>query len=99
MAIGGGRVFPVPGGMVTSANITPDKETGIGLWSKDAFVQHFASYRDSTNAHRSIKPGELQTIMPWTMYANMTDKDLGNIYAYIQTIIPIKNNVVKWKAQ
>ena len=96
MAIGGGRVFPVPGGLVTSANITPDKETGIGLWSRDIFVKHFAAYRDSTNAHRVIQSGELQTIMPWTMYGNMTDADLGNIYAYIQTIKPIKHEVVKW---
>jgi Cytochrome c len=98
-AIGGGRVFPVPGGMVTSANITPDKETGIGSWTRDIFIQHFAMYRDSTNAHRVVKLGEMQTIMPWTMYSNMTDRDLANIYAYIQTIKPIKNNVVKWKAQ
>ena len=97
-AIGGGRVFPVPGGMVTSANITPDKETGIGTWTRDMFIQHFVMYRDSTTAHRVIKPGEMQTIMPWTMYSNMTDRDLANIYAYIQTIKPIKNNVVKWKA-
>jgi mono/diheme cytochrome c family protein len=98
-AIGGGRVFPVPGGMITSANITPDKETGIGSWTKEMFVQHFAAYRDSTNAHRPVHPGEMQTIMPWTMYGNMTDKDLSNIYAYIQTIKPINNKIVKWKAQ
>jgi mono/diheme cytochrome c family protein len=98
-AIGGGRVFPVPGGMITSANITPDKGTGIGMWTRDAFIQHFAMYRDSINAHRAVQPGEMQTIMPWTMYGNMTDRDLGNIYAYIQTIKPIKHVVVKWKAQ
>jgi Cytochrome c len=99
VAIGGGRVFPGPGGMVTSANITPDKETGIGLWTREMFIQHFAMYRDSVNAHRVVQVGGLQTIMPWTMYGNMTDRDLGNIYAYIQTIKPIKHNVVKWKAQ
>ncbi|HEY4934955.1 MAG TPA: cytochrome C, partial [Puia sp.] len=62
VAIGGGRVFPVPGGMITSANITPDMKTGIGLWNKDLFIQHFAMYRDSANAHRVIQPGEMQTI-------------------------------------
>jgi mono/diheme cytochrome c family protein len=98
-AIGGGRVFPVPGGMITSANITPDKETGIGTWTRDIFIQHFAIYRDSTNAHRAVQPGEMQTIMPWTMYGNMTDRDLGNIYAYIQTIKPMNHKVVKWKAE
>jgi mono/diheme cytochrome c family protein len=98
MSLAGGRVFPTPGGMVTSANITPDKETGIGSWTREFFVQHFAMYRDSATAHRPIKSGELQTFMPWTLYGTMTDSDLANIYAYIQTLQPIKHSVTKWKA-
>jgi mono/diheme cytochrome c family protein len=96
-SMAGGRVFPVPGGMATSANITPDKETGIGSWSKSFFIQRFANYRDSINAHRVISAGEFQTIMPWTLYGTMTDKDLGNIYAYIQTLKPIKHLVGKFR--
>lgn len=98
MALAGGRVFPAPGGMVTSANITPDKETGIGSWTREFFVNHFAMYRDSATAHRVIHPGELQTIMPWTLYGRMTDADLADIYAYLQTIQPIRHVVTKWKA-
>lgn len=96
-AYAGGRSFPVPGGMVTSANITPDKETGIGNWTRDLFVSRFASYRDSANAHRVVSPGELQTIMPWTMYGTMTDSDLSKIYAYMQTLQPKKHVIVKFK--
>jgi hypothetical protein len=84
--------------MVTSANITPDKVTGIGSWTREMFVHHFAMYRDSATAHRVVIPGELQSMMPWTLYGNMTDSDLANIYAYIQTIQPIKHSVTKWKA-
>ena len=98
LAYAGGRVFPTPGGMVTSANITPDKETGIGTWTRDFFVQHFAMYRDSAIAHRVVGTGEGQTLMPWTLYGNMTDADLANIYEYIQTLHPIKHTVIKWKA-
>jgi mono/diheme cytochrome c family protein len=98
LAFAGGRVFPTPTGMVTSANITPDKETGIGSWTKNFFVQHFAMYRDSATAHRVIGPGELQTLMPWTLYGTMTNADLANIYTYIQTLQPIKHSVTKWKA-
>lgn len=98
LALAGGRVFPTPGGMVTSANITPDKETGIGSWTREFFVQHFAMYRDSSTAHRVVNSAEMQTIMPWTLYCNMTDSDLANIYAYVQTIHPIKYSVTKWKA-
>lgn len=98
LALAGGRVFPMPGGMVSSANITPDKETGIGSWTRDFFVQHFAMYRDSATAHRTINTGELQSIMPWTLYGTMTDADLSNIYAYMQTLQPVKHTVVKWVA-
>jgi mono/diheme cytochrome c family protein len=97
MALAGGRNFPVGGGVVSSANITPDRETGIGTWTKEIFVGRFTSYRDSTNAHRVVKQGELQTYMPWTLYGHMTDADLGSIYAYIQTLAPIKHLVVKFK--
>jgi hypothetical protein len=96
-AMAGGRTFPVPGGFVTSANITTDKETGIGSWTRETFIQRFAMYRDSATAHRVIQPGEFQTIMPWTLYGTMKDRDLADIYAFLQSIQPIKNTVVKWK--
>jgi hypothetical protein len=34
--------------------------------------------------------------MPWTMYAGMKEDDLKAIYAYLKTIKPIKNEVVKF---
>ena len=98
LAHGGWPFFPVPGGMVTSANITPDKMTGIGSWTRKFFIQRFAMYRDSANAHRTMNKGDIQTIMPWTLYGTMTDQDLGNIYAYLQTLQPISHTIVKWKA-
>src|ERR1035437_2758464 len=37
---GGGREFPFPdGSLIRSSNITPDKETGIGKWANDEFLQ------------------------------------------------------------
>jgi mono/diheme cytochrome c family protein len=95
-ALAGGRNFPVPGGVVTSANITQDKETGIGTWSREIFIQHFAMYRDSATAHRPVHPGDVQTFMPWTLYGKMTDSDLGDIYAYMQTLKPITHPIVKF---
>ena len=96
-ALAGGRTFPVPGGNVTSANLTTDKGTGLGNWTREMFVKRFSFYRDSANAHRVVTPGELQTIMPWTMYGTMTDADLSGIYMYLQTIKPIKHLVVKFR--
>jgi len=31
--------------------------------------------------HRVVEYGELQIIMPWALNGNMTDQDLGNIFA------------------
>jgi len=95
----GGRSFPVSGGIVTSANLTQDKGTGIGNWSKQFFIQHFTAFRDSANQHKVVIPGELQTIMPWCMYSNMKDEDLGNIFAFLQTLKPVSHAVVKFQPQ
>jgi mono/diheme cytochrome c family protein len=97
MEYAGGRAFQLPdGSTVTSSNITPDVETGIGNYTKEAFIQRFKMYADSTYTPPPVAPGEFNTIMPWTMYANMTTDDLGAIYAYLRTIKPIKNKVVKF---
>lgn len=97
LAFSGGREFQFPGGsVVRSSNITPDEETGIGKWSEEAFVQRFKAYADSSYVIPAVNPGEFNTIMPWTMYASMKDEDLKSIYAYLRTVKPIKNTVVKF---
>lgn len=89
---GGGRAFRLrTGGTVYSANITPDKETGIGSWSKELFIQRFKMYQDSSVQHTPVKPGELNTPMPWITYSSMSTKDLSAIYEYLQTLRPIRN--------
>ncbi|HMG81723.1 MAG TPA: c-type cytochrome [Ferruginibacter sp.] len=93
----GGRMFTLPTGTIYSANITPDEETGIGLWSRDAFLNQFRQYRDSATSHRKLQPGDMQTIMPWTAYTGMTDKDLAAIYIYLRTIPAISNQVPGFK--
>ena len=96
---GGGREFPFPdGSKVRSGNISPDMETGIGSWSKDKFISLFHSRSDSTTLHSTLKPGDFNSIMPWTMYGKMTDADLEAIYTYLRTVAPIKNDVVKYTA-
>lgn len=97
LAFAGGSEFKYPDGtVVRSANLTPDKETGIGSWSKEQFINRFKMYADSSNKHISVKPGELQSPMAWTMYAGMTTDDLAAIYEYLQTVKPVKNTVIKF---
>ena len=96
---GGGREFQFPdGSTVVSSNISPDKETGIGTWSNEVFVQRFKAYADSTYVSENVAAGEFNTIMPWTMYGQMEPEDLEAIYTYLKTVTPISNKVVKFRA-
>lgn len=96
----GGREFQFPTGEVLrSSNITPDMETGIGKWTNEQFIARFKQY-DSPDAHNiPVKPGEFNTIMPWTMYAGMETEDLAAIYAYLRTVKAINNKVEKFSLQ
>ncbi|MBK6699614.1 MAG: c-type cytochrome [Saprospiraceae bacterium] len=93
----GGFEFKLQDGSVTtSSNITPDKETGIGSWSKEKFITQFKMYSDSSYKLSRVNLGEFQTPMPWTMYAGMTADDLGAIYDYINNLEPVENSVMKF---
>jgi len=95
LAFSGGREFVLPtGGVVRSANITPSTETGIGTWSKEAFINRFRSYADSGFVCKSVEKGSFNTIMPWTMYGGMTATDLAAIYTYLRSL-PAKENKVE----
>jgi len=97
MELAGGFEFPmVTGGIARSANITQDKVTGIGKWTEADFVKRFKSYTDSTYVSNKVVKGNFNTVMPWTMYGGMNEQDLKAIYAYLKTIKPIHNNVVKF---
>ncbi|WP_428668340.1 c-type cytochrome [Runella sp.] len=99
MNFAGGVELPIPGGVMRTANLTPDKETGLGLWTKAAFIARFKAF-DPAGGYKphSVKPGEKQTIMPWTMYSGMSENDLGAIYSYLQTLKPVKNKVETFTA-
>lgn len=98
MDFAGGREFGVPGGAtVRSANITPDKATGIGNWTKTQFVARFRQYADSTRNRSHINQGEFQTIMPWYAYGSMKESDLEAIYTYLRTVKPVNHPVVKFQ--
>jgi mono/diheme cytochrome c family protein len=94
---GGGMEFKQQGGVVHSANITPDKLTGIGSWSKDIFIQRFKSFEGKEKQAAKLNPGDPQIPMPWYLYAGMKTNDLAAIYAYLRTVKPIKNQVVAFQ--
>ncbi|MBX2844132.1 MAG: c-type cytochrome [Flammeovirgaceae bacterium] len=99
MAYAGGMEFPLEtGGVVRSANITPDPETGLGKWTKEQFIEKFKSYADSGFVAYEVKENEYNTFMPWTYYANLQENELGAIFTYLQTLSPVKNKVEKFTA-
>ncbi|MFL5728168.1 MAG: c-type cytochrome [Cytophagaceae bacterium] len=97
MYMAGGFEFPLfTGGVVRSANLTSDKETGIGNWSKASFISRFKTYADSSMQHIPAEKGKFNTFMPWIMYSGMSEEDLGAIYTYLQSVPAIKNEVEKF---
>ena len=95
---GGGRLFQMPNGKVYSANITPDKISGIGNWTEDQFVTRFKVYENPANEPK-LDSKEVNTVMPWTMLAGMDTSDLRSIFRYLQTIKPIRNQVDHFVAE
>jgi mono/diheme cytochrome c family protein len=94
---GGFRMPMVSGGTVITANITPDKKTGIGNWTEEQFVSRFKMYADSTYVPATVNQGEFNTMMPWAYYSRMKEEDLKAIFAYLQSIKPVENVVVKFE--
>ena len=98
MYLAGGFAFRLPGGgTVYASNITPDKETGIGTWTEDSFVRRFKMYGNPAVTGTRVGKDEFNTIMPWTVYAGMTEPDLKAVYAYLMSVAPVRHRVERFK--
>ena len=98
--LAGGFEFPMPdGNLLRSANITPHPTSGIGSWTEETFLKKFKQYETDTKAKLIVAPGDMQTIMPWYMYAKMDSADLKAIYAYLKTVEPIAENVTVFESK
>jgi hypothetical protein len=80
--------FRLPFGVVYPANLTPDKDTGLGGWTEDMFLRAVRTGRHMGGSGRPILPP-----MPWMTLAQQTDDDLKAIFAYLQSIPAIRNDV------
>ena len=79
--------FAGPWGISYAANLTPDSETGLGVWTEEMFVKAIREGK-SFGGGRPIAPP-----MPWPAYSKLTDEDLKAIFAYLQSQRPISNHV------
>lgn len=78
----GGRAIATPFGTIYSANITPDREHGIGGWSKDQFYRAM---------HEGISAGgkRLYPAFPYPYYTHVTRQDSDAIYDYLMSLEPV----------
>ncbi len=76
-----------PWGISYTANLTPDQNTGIGIWTEDMFFKAMRTGKHMGTS-RPIQPP-----MPWQWIGKATDEDLRAIFAYLKSIPPISNHV------
>jgi mono/diheme cytochrome c family protein len=96
--LAGGFEFNLGNGrVVRSANLTPH-ENGLKAMTRDQFIQRFKVYASGSFVPPPVDmaKGEFQTVMPWLMYAGMTEQDLGAIYDYLRTVPVSAAKVEKW---
>ena len=83
--------FAGPWGISYTTNLTPDKNTGLGIWTEDMFLKSM-----KTGKHMGTSR-EIQPPMPWPWFGKATDEDLKAIFAFLQSIPPIVNHVPDWE--
>ena len=85
-ALSGGLRFDEPPFDVTAANITSDKETGIGAWSVDDLKKFLPT---------GVRPNgvPVANVMPSGFYRILTEDDLNAIATYVHSLPPVSNKV------
>jgi mono/diheme cytochrome c family protein len=78
----GGRGLATSFGTVHATNITPDPETGIGLWSSEAFRRAMREGVDRKGEH-------LYPAFPYDHFTRASDADLDALYAFVMTRTPV----------
>jgi mono/diheme cytochrome c family protein len=76
-----------PWGVSFTANLTPDRKTGLGEWQAKDFRATLLTGKHMGRGRPILPP------MPWPMYRNFTESDMNAIFAYLQTIPAISNRV------
>ena len=83
---GGLEVWETPAYKVRGSNITTDRNTGIGSWSKDDIERLLTEGVRPDSTH--VAPQ-----MPYGFYRVLTPDDLGAVVTYLKTIEPVNHQV------
>ncbi|MEM5438608.1 cytochrome c [Paraburkholderia diazotrophica] len=88
----GGLPLQTPYGVIYSTNITPDKDTGIGRWSLDAFTRAMR--------HGVSRDGHLlYPAFPYPHFTRMSDADIASLYAWLMSREPVNARAPKNELQ
>jgi len=81
----GGLALATPFGTIVSSNITADRATGLGNWTEADFNR---ALRRGKGRHGNLYPA-----MPYTAYVKLSDGDVADLWAYLQTVTPAAHDV------
>jgi len=76
-----------PWGVSYAANLTPDQNSGIGIWTEQMFVDAIR-----TGKHMGVSRPILPP-MPWQALRSLNDEDLKSIFAYLKSLPGVSNHV------
>jgi hypothetical protein len=82
-----GTAFAGPWGASFAANLTPDPETGLGKWTEEMFIATMRTGRHQGKGRPVLPP------MPVQILAALDDEDIKSVFAYLQSLAPVKNRV------
>jgi hypothetical protein len=77
--------FEAPWGTAFAANLTPDRETGLGHWTERNFIETMRTGRHLGTGRALARH--------WPTTSKRTDAELGAIYVYLRSIPAIRNHV------
>jgi mono/diheme cytochrome c family protein len=80
--LAGGRQVDTPFGSISSPNITPDKDTGIGDWTDDQFYKLMHDGIDKAGDY-------VYPVMPFDHYTKVTRDDVMAIKAFLFSVKPV----------
>ena len=89
----GGRAIETPFGNINAANLTPDRDTGLGRWSAEDFWH-------ALHDGHSVTDGHLYPAFPYNYYTHVTRADSDALFAFLRSVEPVRNpvdrNTLSW---
>jgi mono/diheme cytochrome c family protein len=86
-ATAGMTAWAGPWGTTYAANLTPDQNTGMGIWTEEMFIKAMRTGRHMGDGRPILPP------MPWQAAATLSDEDLKAIFAYLKSLPAVRNRV------